>query len=579
MPMLATVLLQRQRAPRSVVSSVPRGLLQRKCACGAAHAGGEECAECRNKRQLQRKAATAASPGTVPPIVNDVLQSPGQPLDAATRAFMEPRFGHDFSHIRVHTDANAAESARTVSASAYTVGAHIAFDGDQYRPTTDAGMRLLAHELVHTVQQQNGPAEQVHSELIVTDANDQFEQEADRIAGVIAEGEVGPVKERCGHRWTMQRKCGRSLGAPIPDCAPGSTDASGEVFYFHVNCDDPTAEAAARLKSYAAALPTGAIVNVHGYASEEGPPRFNVALSCHRANKVANLIAGIAPSANIATFKHGARAGVPRFYWRSAVVETPKTCGPDATAWFITQVSAAKQDPIVLAIQSNLAGAHRLAARFGFSAERVAEGGIAKQVFAEEARAGSPARTPEATQQLAASTAGQTEFGRAFAAATAPIPFVGAPEQMVLLAIRRAALAWKAQVGTGKRYDFKSDPATLGTPRSPHCPVNCSGTITLCPGLGGGCFEKDAPGNLFYAHVGRFVGWTELSLQLGSEFAQLQKTKTWDPPEDPRMISTGFALPDPLTEAGLCAALAANRSAFVASTCPVCSELTTASLR
>ena len=61
---------------------------------------------------------------------------------------------------------------------------------------------------------------------------------------------------------------------------------------------------------------------------------------------------------------------------------------------------------------------------------------------AEEVKAGSPARSPEAKSQMAASVPGQKEFGRAVTAATVPLPFVGAPEQIVLLSIRRAASAW-----------------------------------------------------------------------------------------------------------------------------------------
>jgi hypothetical protein len=91
----------------------------------------------------------------VPPIVHEVLRSPGQPLDATTRAFFEPRFQQDFSHVRVHSDDQASESARTVNALAYTVGPHVVFDSGQYVPTTNVGQRLLAHELVHVVQQAN----------------------------------------------------------------------------------------------------------------------------------------------------------------------------------------------------------------------------------------------------------------------------------------------------------------------------------------------------------------------------------------------------------------------------------------
>lgn len=89
----------------------------------------------------------------VPPLVHDVLHSPGQPFDAATRSFMESRFGHDFSHVRVHTDTRAVESARAVGALAYTAGKDVVFGAGQYIPWTDAGKKLLAHELTHVVQQ------------------------------------------------------------------------------------------------------------------------------------------------------------------------------------------------------------------------------------------------------------------------------------------------------------------------------------------------------------------------------------------------------------------------------------------
>jgi hypothetical protein len=91
----------------------------------------------------------------IPPVVREVLRSPGKPLDSATRAFMEPRFRHSFSHIRIHTDGKAAESARSVSALAYTVGHNVVFGENKYAPTSDAGRELLAHELAHAIQQRN----------------------------------------------------------------------------------------------------------------------------------------------------------------------------------------------------------------------------------------------------------------------------------------------------------------------------------------------------------------------------------------------------------------------------------------
>jgi hypothetical protein len=189
-----------------------RSLLQRKCTCGGGSAGlSGECEECASGK-LSRK---SRSPGQsvspdVPPIVHEVLRSPGQPLDPAVRAFMEPGFAqglsrvpagaqskltvgtpgdafereaddaaeraisghrprsntqHDFSRVRLHTDAQAAESARAVNALAYTVGSDIVFASGQYAPSTASGRRLLAHELAHVVQQSAGASPIVQRQI------------------------------------------------------------------------------------------------------------------------------------------------------------------------------------------------------------------------------------------------------------------------------------------------------------------------------------------------------------------------------------------------------------------------------
>src|SRR5262249_47980297 len=91
------------------------------------------------------------------PAVEDVLNSGhAQPMDTETRALMEARFGHDFSQVRVHTDRPAAESVDEVGAIAYTVGRDIVFGSGRYSPNSNAGRRLLAHELAHVVQQDRG---------------------------------------------------------------------------------------------------------------------------------------------------------------------------------------------------------------------------------------------------------------------------------------------------------------------------------------------------------------------------------------------------------------------------------------
>jgi hypothetical protein len=105
---------------------------------------------------LQRKtqdpeSAEAAASGL--DSVAATLRQGGRALDPATRAFLEPRFGVDFSAVRIHTGSQAAASARAINARAYTVGSDVVFDTGQYAPHHDSGRRLLAHELVHVVQQ------------------------------------------------------------------------------------------------------------------------------------------------------------------------------------------------------------------------------------------------------------------------------------------------------------------------------------------------------------------------------------------------------------------------------------------
>jgi hypothetical protein len=182
-------------------------VLQRICACGKHVGNSGECTECRQKRLGLQRRAVGNGPGVAPPIVHEVLRSPGRPLDDATRGFMESRFNHDFSQtrattpqlatndltigpingsfereaeqqsrrvmsasvtgsaspakpnfgrVRIHTDARAAESARAVDALAYTVGEHIVFGAHQYAPETSVGRYMLAHELAHVGQQNCG---------------------------------------------------------------------------------------------------------------------------------------------------------------------------------------------------------------------------------------------------------------------------------------------------------------------------------------------------------------------------------------------------------------------------------------
>lgn len=143
-------------------------------------------------RLLQRSAISAVPVRqVVPQIVQDVVGSSGQPLEESVRTYMEPRFGHDFSGVRVHTDARAVESAGAVNAVAYTVGNHIAFASGQYHPDSSDGRRILAHELAHVVQQSGrGFQTSVLPLSVPTDGA------AEREADVIARGVLNNIPTR-----------------------------------------------------------------------------------------------------------------------------------------------------------------------------------------------------------------------------------------------------------------------------------------------------------------------------------------------------------------------------------------------
>ncbi|MFJ9786869.1 DUF4157 domain-containing protein [Amycolatopsis sp. NPDC101161] len=148
--------------------------------------------------------------------VHDVVSSGGgSPLDTSTRADMESRFGADFSDVRVHTDGAAHESAKSVSAQAYTVGSNIVFQRDQYDPSSAGGQHMLAHELTHVVQQRSGPVEgtDVGGGVKVSSPSDRFEREAvanaDRLMSApagVQRCEDGAAHEEPVQRMTVQRE-------------------------------------------------------------------------------------------------------------------------------------------------------------------------------------------------------------------------------------------------------------------------------------------------------------------------------------------------------------------------------------
>ena len=150
-----TLVQQIQR--HAETAAVASGIIYRLC---------KECAEEKEEpagEMVHRKAKTGSLPGnegepSLAANIND-LNNGGSPLPETTRAFFEPRFGADFSNVRVHDGLNALNTARLINAKAFTFGQNIAFGAGQYDPHSQDGRRLLAHELTHVIQQ-NGPAVQ-----------------------------------------------------------------------------------------------------------------------------------------------------------------------------------------------------------------------------------------------------------------------------------------------------------------------------------------------------------------------------------------------------------------------------------
>lgn len=235
---------------------ISNSVLQRKCACGTHTMGGGQCAECQKKKMgvgerllqtklmisepgdayeqeadrvagqvmrmsptdvskrqsgnmtpplVQRRAtATDSATGLAepPPAVREVLNSLGQPLSTATRAYFEPRFGQDFSGVHVHTDGKVAESAEAVSSLAYTVGNDVVFGTGQYAPGTVAGRRMLAHELAHSIQQstmlKQEQVSQMESNSLSVDQR--VKGNADQAAVNLMTGQriLAPASNHCG---------------------------------------------------------------------------------------------------------------------------------------------------------------------------------------------------------------------------------------------------------------------------------------------------------------------------------------------------------------------------------------------
>ena len=115
--------------------------------------------------------------------VSAVRQGGGVPLSSSARNFFEPRFGLDFSGIRIHADTKAAASAQSINARAYTLGRDVVFNSGQYEPHSQSGKQLLAHELTHVVQQTSTAAPSVmQTKMRINQPGDEKKKEADQVA-------------------------------------------------------------------------------------------------------------------------------------------------------------------------------------------------------------------------------------------------------------------------------------------------------------------------------------------------------------------------------------------------------------
>jgi hypothetical protein len=175
------------------IMRTPEPVVQR--ACAACSAGVATCLQCEEDAEVQRKAAGSGGAAVGADFADGL--GAGAPLDTASLAFFEPRFGGDLGDVRVHADARADAAARSINARAFTLGRDVAFAAGEYQPGSARGRGLLAHELVHVVQQSSGPA-RIQRSLQVdparpTDPQDPLSRLAPAAFRMLAFGEMGAI--------------------------------------------------------------------------------------------------------------------------------------------------------------------------------------------------------------------------------------------------------------------------------------------------------------------------------------------------------------------------------------------------
>lgn len=301
--------------------------LQRECACGGT------CGPCaaKERKGVRRSASHREAASRIPSSVQRALASPGRPLDAATRSVMEPRFGHDFSRVRVHDDAQAAASARDVHAHAYTVGSDIVFGAGRHAPDSEPGRRTLAHELTHVVQQSGGASSIATSSMAISDPSDASEREAEAVADRVVRGgaaNVAGVSSNAVQRLGDLSKVPPGLGCPVVNSS-SAAPVTNTFLFAHDSFLLNAAQKIDLVNFVSAWHADGGSkhVRIDGFASVEGTDEHNWTLSCNRAEAV--LAELTSPSSRTTP---GIPAGFIEFFAQGETNEFGTTLPPNRRA-------------------------------------------------------------------------------------------------------------------------------------------------------------------------------------------------------------------------------------------------------
>ncbi len=269
----------------------------------------------RSRESSERQGRTKASPaGRELSVTHRVLNSPGESLDPRTRDFFEPRFGYDFSRVRVHAGSEAAASAREVEASAYAVGGHMVFASGQYEPHSRQGRKLIAHELTHTIQQNHAIA--VNGQLALGHPSDESESEASRAASVTVNG--GRVAIQSHRPLSVQRQPSQAAGPNLDLAESASPFMAAAIGSFSIDAfqtgkadlsganQSQVVKTAKNMQTLLRQYP-GSNILVIGHTDAVGQENDNQTLGQARADSVRDALLGAdIPPEIVHTESHGA---------------------------------------------------------------------------------------------------------------------------------------------------------------------------------------------------------------------------------------------------------------------------------